>query len=68
MAEQEHSVEEMLKCAKRELGMREHVYPRWVDQGKMTSDKMKREISLMKGIVAFLETHVPPPAQGSLLP
>ena len=29
------TIEQMISCIEREIGMRERVYPRWVDQKKM---------------------------------
>jgi hypothetical protein len=38
-------------CAKRELAMRQRVYPRWVEQGRMTQTKADAEIACMSAIV-----------------
>ncbi len=43
---------EKLACAERELKMRKHVYPRWVDQYKMSAGKAAHEIACMEAIVA----------------
>lgn len=42
---------EKFECAKRELAMRKKVYPRWVEQGRMTQQKADREIACMSAIV-----------------
>lgn len=39
------------KCAERELKMRQRVYPRWVDEKKMSAGKAELEIETMKAIV-----------------
>lgn len=39
-----------LACAERELAMRLRVYPRWVEEGKMSADKAKREVACMAAI------------------
>lgn len=41
-----------LACAERELKMRQRVYPRWVDAGKMSAGKAELEIEMMKAIAA----------------
>lgn len=40
-----------LACAERELKMRQSVYPRWIDAGKMSAGKATHEIEAMKAIV-----------------
>ena len=49
------TIKEQLDCAKRELAMRERVYPRWVLQEKMDQKKADHEIACMKAIVATLK-------------
>jgi hypothetical protein len=44
--------EEKLACVKRELRMREYVYPRRVSMGSMTQETADREIAIIKAIVA----------------
>ena len=39
-----------LKCAERELAMRLRVYPRWVDEKRMSAGKAELEIETMKAI------------------
>jgi hypothetical protein len=41
-----------LKCAERELKMRQRVYERWVEEGKMSAGKAAHEIACMEEIVA----------------
>lgn len=47
--------QQMLGCARRELAMRERVYPRWVQTGRMTQDESEREIATMAAIVRHFE-------------
>jgi len=47
-----HTALEKLRCAERELRMRNKVYPRWVADGRMTDLQAKREIELMEDIAA----------------
>jgi hypothetical protein len=45
---------DQIKCAKREIAMRERVYPRWVGT-KMTQANADLEIARMKAVLATLE-------------
>jgi hypothetical protein len=54
----EPTLQDMLGCARREVAMRESVYPRWVASGKLKQDKADLELRLMRGIVAHLEEAV----------
>lgn len=49
------SIVDQLSCAKRELAMRQNVYPKWVRDGRMTQAKADDEIECMQSIVASLE-------------
>ena len=50
------SIEEQIACAHREIGMRKRVYPRWVENKRMTQAKADAEIAAMEAIKATLET------------
>ena len=50
--------QDMLACARRELAMRERVYPRWVALRKMKQADADRETAVMRAIVAHLEEAV----------
>lgn len=39
-------------CAQRELSMRRKLYPRWVEEHKMSAGKAAHEIACMESIVA----------------
>jgi len=38
----------------REIAMREKVYPKWVEQGRMKQDKAEQEIACMKAVQTTL--------------
>lgn len=41
-----------LACVERELKMRRRVYPRWIEDGRMSAGKAAHEIAAMEAIVA----------------
>lgn len=41
-----------LACAERELKMRKRVYPRWIEDGRMSAGKAAHEIAAMEAIAA----------------
>lgn len=46
---------EQIACVRREISMRERVYPRWVDAGKMTDAKASHELEVMRAVLVTLE-------------
>ncbi len=42
--------DEKLKCLEREIKMRERVYPRWVEEGRMSQKFADRELASMREI------------------
>lgn len=42
--------DEMIKCLRRELAMRQRVYPRWVQQAKMKQRDADRELAAMQAV------------------
>lgn len=50
-----------IRCLKREIALRERVYPKWVANGTMSDAGAKREIAVMK---AVLHDYEPAPAPG----
>lgn len=50
------SIDDQIACVKREIGMREKVYPRWIEQKKMTQAKADKEIETMKAVLVTLIT------------
>lgn len=57
-------LETQLECVKREIAMRKRVYPRWIEQGRMTQKKADDEIAAME---AVLETVTEAAQKGRLL-
>jgi hypothetical protein len=52
------SLQDMLGCARREVEMRERVYPRWVALSKMTQERSIQELRFMRAIVRYLEAQI----------
>ena len=48
------SLEVQLACVRREISMRERVYPRWVATEKMTQKKADEEIAAMRAVLETL--------------
>ena len=44
------TIEQMISCVEREIGMRERVYPRWVDQKKMLQATADQEMAGMRAV------------------
>jgi hypothetical protein len=49
------AITELLRSAERELAMRERVYPKWIDAGKMKQADADRELRAMRQIVDLLD-------------
>jgi len=45
---------EQLACIEREIKMRERVYPRWIEAGKLTPVKAAHEIQTMRDVLELL--------------
>lgn len=45
---------ELLGCLRRELALRERVYPKWVAKGTMKQEKADKELLLMRQCVEFM--------------
>ena len=56
-----------IACIERELRMRRNVYPRWIENRRLTQARADAEIATMEAVLATLQGLVPPPAQGGLL-
>ena len=50
------SLQDQIACVKREIGMRERVYPRFVQKGTMNPDKAERELATMRDVLTTLES------------
>ena len=46
---------EQLTCVAREIAMRERVYPRWVESGRMTQKKAEFELAAMRAVHRTLQ-------------
>lgn len=55
MAEAQLPLADQIWCAKRELAMRERVYPKWVADGRMEQAKAAEELAGMRSIIQTLE-------------
>ena len=60
------SIEELIECARRELGARRRVYRRMVLNEKMPGTQADREIALMEAIVQNLERQKEPELEFNL--
>jgi hypothetical protein len=62
------TLDEMLRCAGRELGLRRAVYPKWVAQKRMNQADADFEIGCMDAIYSYLKAakeSSPPPQSAS---
>jgi hypothetical protein len=48
------STDAMVACVKRELAMRERVYPRWVQSARLTHEAAQLEIRRMRAVLKLL--------------
>jgi hypothetical protein len=58
-----------IKAVAREVAMRERLYPKWVEQGKMKLDMAEREIANMKAVLDTLikvRTYISEQEEGTL--
>ncbi len=61
-----NDIDEMRRCALRELNKRKNFYPKWIASGKMTQEKADFEIQGMQKIVDYfnwLDIHTGPEQQ-----
>jgi hypothetical protein len=49
------SLIDQVACVKREIEMRERVYPRWIGKRHMTQEKADLELAAMRAVLATLE-------------
>lgn len=62
------TLDEQIECVRREIGMRNRVYPRWVTIGRITQAHADHQIASMTAALATLEALRPAePEQGALL-
>ena len=48
------AIEQQIACVEREIRMRERVYPRWVQNGKMSHDFARHELETMQAVLETL--------------
>lgn len=48
------TLQEQIACVSREIHMREHVYPRWVQAKKMSQNKADYELQTMREVLYSL--------------
>lgn len=46
---------DQIACVEREITLRERVYPRWVETGRMTEAQAEREILSMRAVLETLQ-------------
>jgi hypothetical protein len=51
------TVDEMITCVEREIAMRRKVYPRWVEQKKLSQERADREIETMEEVSRTLHSY-----------
>ena len=52
----EITLDDMVSCIEREIGMRERVYPRWVEQKKLLQATADQEMARMRAVRDLLLT------------
>jgi hypothetical protein len=48
------SFADQIACVRREIAMRERVYPKWVNAGRMKAEAAEREIAAMRAVLKTL--------------
>lgn len=56
----EFTIAQQIACVKREIRMREKVYPRWVARGTMDQPHADKELACMRAVLGTLESLGPP--------
>jgi len=46
---------DQIDCVKREIGMRERVYPTWVQRRRLSQEQADRELSRMRAVLKTLQ-------------
>jgi hypothetical protein len=49
------TIDDEIACVRREIAMRQRVYPAWVAKGKMKQEKADHEIAAMRAVLIRLE-------------
>ena len=51
----EPTIEDQITCVKREISLRNKLYPGWVEHGKLAHSEALKEIRTMKAVLGSLE-------------
>jgi hypothetical protein len=49
------TLDEQIACVRREVGVRERVYPGWIEKGRIKSETAERELAAMRAALRTLE-------------
>lgn len=49
------SIREVLEEVGREIGKREEVYPRWIEQGKISAELAEKRLARMRAAYTYLQ-------------
>lgn len=49
------TIDEQIDCVRREIGMRQRVYPKWIESRRLTQETADRELTRMRAVLATLE-------------
>lgn len=67
MTNDKPSMKAVVEELRRELSMRQRLYPQWVRQGRMTAEQMHHRVNCLIEAIADLEArHQPTSQQGTL--
>lgn len=50
-----HTLDDQIDCVKREIGMRERVYPKWVQLRRLSQEQADRELGRMRAVLNTLQ-------------
>ena len=49
------TLDDQIDCVKREIGMRERTYPKWVQTRRLSQEQMDRELGRMRAVLNTLQ-------------
>lgn len=49
------TLDEQIASVRREIGLRERVYPKWIEAGRLKPEAAEREIAAMRAVLLTLE-------------
>lgn len=49
------TLDDQIDCVKREIGMRERVYPKWVQLRRLSQEQADRELGRMRAVLNTLQ-------------